>query len=263
MVSRPLLMPVEDLAPAAWVVEALTGFGGRVGDVVPPVFAAYARILHRPDQGLPDAGAASWAEVAAASGTVVHGEVQWHAIAGECDDQPLLGSLDRVTLPLLRDVLARHTTTPDSLWLGVWEGHGGQPAAWSTRPRFRIPGRSLHLFEGSVAGLTETCIELECAGMAFPSRSRAWVVPGGREVTDADLPALADQWRASGAMRSPNLWWPEDRAWAVASEIDFDSTVVGGSRELVQELLATPGLEVHGVHRASDLSAAGDTVNGT
>ncbi len=99
--------------------------------------------------------------------------------------------------------------------------------------------------------------------MAFPSRSSAWISLGGREVTDADLPTLADQWRASGALRSPNLWWPEDHAWAVASEIDFDSTVVGGSRELVQELLTTPGLEAYGVHRGSDLTAGGDTVNGT
>ena len=25
---------------------------------------------------------------------------------------------------------------------------------------------------------------------------------------------------------TPQLWWPEDRAWLVATEIDFDSTIV-------------------------------------
>jgi hypothetical protein len=38
------------------------------------------------------------------------------------------------------------------------------------------------------------------------------------------------------AMQSPNLWWPDDRAWCVASEIDFRSTYVGGSRALIDRV---------------------------
>jgi hypothetical protein len=37
--------------------------------------------------------------------------------------------------------------------------------------------------------------------------------------------ALGDQ--------SPTYWWPDDRAWIVASEIDFDYTCIGGSRALI------------------------------
>jgi len=43
--------------------------------------------------------------------------------------------------------------------------------------------------------------------------------------------------------QSPNLWWPRDHAWCVASEIDFCSTYLGGSRALVERVLADESLE--------------------
>ena len=41
-----------------------------------------------------------------------------------------------------------------------------------------------------------------------------------------------------------NLWWPDDRAWCVASEIDLTTTDVGGNEDCVRDLLDDPGLEV-------------------
>jgi len=43
---------------------------------------------------------------------------------------------------------------------------------------------------------------------------------------------------------SPNLWWPEDRAWVVATEIDYAWTYVGGRAGLIEKLLASDTLEV-------------------
>ncbi len=40
-----------------------------------------------------------------------------------------------------------------------------------------------------------------------------------------------------------NLWWPEDRAWIVITEIDGFSTYVGGSRSALQNVLASPDVE--------------------
>jgi hypothetical protein len=48
---------------------------------------------------------------------------------------------------------------------------------------------------------------------------------------------------AEGWEDGPNLWWPEDRAWCVASEIDHSYSYVAGSAELINELLAHPDLE--------------------
>ena len=44
--------------------------------------------------------------------------------------------------------------------------------------------------------------------------------------------------RVPGWMDGPNLWWPDDRSWCVASEIDLPWTYVGGSKALIEEVLA-------------------------
>lgn len=44
--------------------------------------------------------------------------------------------------------------------------------------------------------------------------------------------------------QSPNLWWPDDLSWVVATEVDLAWTYVGGTRRLVDRLLADVRLEV-------------------
>lgn len=41
----------------------------------------------------------------------------------------------------------------------------------------------------------------------------------------------------------PNIWWPESRAWCVATEIDLDYTLVGGSAELIHRIRGDDELE--------------------
>lgn len=43
--------------------------------------------------------------------------------------------------------------------------------------------------------------------------------------------------------QSANLWWPEDRAWCVATEIDFAWTYAGGTEDCIQALIERPELE--------------------
>ena len=39
------------------------------------------------------------------------------------------------------------------------------------------------------------------------------------------------------------MWWPDDRAWFVSTEIDFMWTYVAGSRECVDDVLGDSVLE--------------------
>src|SRR4051812_2902502 len=65
--------PLEDVSQAGYVVERLRAFEGRAQDLVPGPFDAYARVFHRPDQGMPDEdGTTSWQVVADRRGTVLH-----------------------------------------------------------------------------------------------------------------------------------------------------------------------------------------------
>lgn len=43
--------------------------------------------------------------------------------------------------------------------------------------------------------------------------------------------------------QSPNLWWPEDRSWIVATEVDYAWTYVGGTSRLIERLLTDQRLE--------------------
>jgi hypothetical protein len=61
--------------------------------------------------------------------------------------------------------------------------------------------------------------------------------------------------------QSPNLLWPVDPSWCVATEIDFDSTLVGGSARLIEAVLADPRLEALPVRPDDSLQADADTVN--
>jgi hypothetical protein len=60
---------------------------------------------------------------------------------------------------------------------------------------------------------------------------------------------------------SPNLFWPADHAWCVASEIDSDSTLLGGSRELIDAILQTPTFDSWPVQPNDSLAAYADRIN--
>jgi hypothetical protein len=60
---------------------------------------------------------------------------------------------------------------------------------------------------------------------------------------------------------TPSLAWPDDHAWCVATEIDFDSTVVAASAECAAALLADDRMEALPVHPDDRLDIGGDVLN--
>ncbi len=61
--------------------------------------------------------------------------------------------------------------------------------------------------------------------------------------------------------QSASLWWPADRAWFVATDIDLVTTFVGGSAGCIDDLLAAPGLEAALVPVDQRFTWDADTVN--
>ncbi len=141
----------------------------------------------------------------------------------------------------LFDVVAsigeRHTSSPDQAWFAIWEGHGfdkvtthiahrepiGDEAmrgldrertrlraedrrnaairsALDEIPRFDLPHRSYYLMEGPVTAVTH---------LGYPG---------------------FDGWR------NPDLIWPDDRRWFVATDVDFWSLYIGGDDDFTTEL---------------------------
>lgn len=61
--------------------------------------------------------------------------------------------------------------------------------------------------------------------------------------------------------QSANLIWPNGHAWCIATEIDWDSTLVACSQQVAEALSADERLEAFNVRYDDDLSWWGDVVN--
>ena len=110
----------------------------------------------------------------------------------------------------------------------------------SRGPRLELPGRSYVLFRAGVQEFANPLWELDA-----PWRDR-----------------VAEQHGWDPSAHSPAYVWPGDHAWVVTCEVDFDSTVVAGSIEVVEAVLAEPGIEALRIAPGTDLGADGDAVNG-
>jgi hypothetical protein len=226
--------PVEnDVSPGSWIAEALR-HDDTVASLVPPVFGAYARVFHPAARfdGLEDVDV-PWAEVAAANVTTAHPAMEWGSITGLMEffhhgDQtplwdmaPARGHLPEHVSRRLIDVLGRHTSTPADCWFGVWNGVGDLSA---DAPALVLRGGDYWLVRGPVDIAAENMAE-------EPSE------------------------------QSAHLWWPADRAWFVATDIDLVTTYVGGSAACIAELLEHPGLEAAAVPASQRITWDADTVN--
>lgn len=63
------------------------------------------------------------------------------------------------------------------------------------------------------------------------------------------------------AAQHPNILWPTDHAWTLVSEIDYDSTIIGGSADLITEICADPRIEAAQIPPGSDLTWQADQIN--
>ena len=186
---------------------------------------------------------------------------------------PSEGALPADLLASLARVLARHTRTPDAGGVALWEGWGGLVGHLGIGPSrafYQASDQSDAALErhnamlvGSVKDVWNNVFRRrtwqegilskeisEGPRLRLPNRDFVLFTGGVSAFTDEDW-VLSVPWRdleseAHGfppGAQSPNLIWPADHAWVLVGEIDFDSTIVGGSAELVAALVADPGLE--------------------
>jgi hypothetical protein len=206
---------------ASWITARLHPFARDVGSIIPEGFTAYARVFHPPLRRT-SGGAmipVRWKDIAAANNRTIEAEVQRFCRNGRdpsqlsatgeelWNQQSGTGNLPREIAVRLARILSAHTRNPELCWYGVWEGYPDVRIRWDHAPMFSVPERNLFLLCGTVADALTTL-----------------------SVTD---------W----SYRSPNLWWPDDRAWCVATEIDFQWSYVGGSTACIEQVLSDPELE--------------------
>lgn len=229
----------RDLAPVLWVVDAL-GDEMLVTGWVPPGYEAYARVFH-------------------ASNFRSHGKL------------PLAER--RALLDLLRD----ETTTPERCWFCFADRHhplDDQRIA----ERVEIPrGRCPHLVTSGPLELALVPPPEKPPRLALPAGDdpRALVTAVAKQLGShfgglaafgfrADADTLATRPDVDELVRkltvesrflgdvSPSFWWPEDRRWFVATPDYMSTTYVGGSRRLIDRLLADGRLEAFAAEAGDD-----------
>jgi hypothetical protein len=163
-------------------------------------------------------------------------------------NNPAWGELDNWALKELCNVLARHTTTPQTCYFAVWEGGGWLHEDDNTGP-FSSSAISYYAPDGAPSDVqppqpAPDQWQLELTGPTFSlplSPDRTYYLFEGH----LDEAARIGHWVNEDFFipQSPNFFWPADHTWCVATEVDDDSTFIGGTRELIDELCASQIIE--------------------
>jgi hypothetical protein len=221
---------LADTSAADWVVAHLRPWDRdavRVASFMPDAFEDYARVLHPAGDGGGGSLGFAWSEVASRLSAPFHPEVQFHQLAGEDayrhpvlgDIEPRVGSLPLSVFRSLVGFLGRWIEESEPCYFAMWDGngtwwkgaHGEDPfdeerdTVLRNTPSMHIPHRNYFLMQGF-------------------------------------LPAVLPLFEAAGG-QSPALWWPENRSWLVSTEVDAVSSYVGGSANLIADLLGDEEVE--------------------
>jgi hypothetical protein len=173
--------------------------------------------------------------------------MQWYQLVGSPDpvnfagskwtgSVPRIGEMEIEELDRLCRVLSGHIADSESCFFGLCVINGWVEDALTSNERrklqLKLPlGRDHVIFSG--------LLKFE----ADSTKAKPEPSPTGL-------------WR-----KAPHLIWPTDRSWLVVSEVDFDSTSLGGSAMLVKALVADSGLEAYEVEPDTSLNAFSDKIN--
>jgi hypothetical protein len=138
-------------------------------------------------------------------------------------------------MPMLLDVLAGATTTPDDCFFCVWEGFGQTPMVYATpSPQPQADARP---------GLAPQQPADDWPMVVVPHRAY-WLFRG--PLTDVGRWAAADGWPAEPRVTDaePAFVWPADRAWCLTHDVDPHWAGIGGSRDLIHRLVTDLRLDV-------------------
>lgn len=223
---------VDGPAVGAWIAPRLGDKILTVAGRVPEGYELYARIFHPAYDW--EKKPIRWAEVAESIGGTAHRTMQWEAlIAGsEWDGRhPKSLTMDPAELVVLSELLTTHTTTPANCYFGIYPNRDLRD--WCSLNELR-----------PLCMLGEGPDHIVLAGplSAVHEVARYGVKPGETK-------------------RMLEVIWPADYSWFVATV--SNSTLVGGSAELVKAIIGSLEFEAWQVEPTDSLAFEADKINGT
>jgi len=230
----------SDADCASWIGEALDPKFGTVSALIPSVFESYVRILH-PAESL-DGDFVTWRELAEQRKCPLTPTTQWSDLAAEDLDtglkrgskmtEPETGSLDPVIFNSVCEVLRRFTLQSVRCLYGLWAG------------RTEV-GSEARIAEPTRSGSTEAARSLaDLDGPIFepwPNKGRQYLLLEGSIVSADTLARFVG--RDEAFWMSPNFVWSRERTWFLTTDIDQNSTLLGGSTAMSEAIMASPQIE--------------------
>lgn len=271
MISSDLKI-TDGTEAGAWIRPRLGGKFGAVTLQIPKDYEAYVRVFHPAAD--PEGNPVSWAEVAKACGTIPHREMQWHAILGLANadelrgtyssndpngvkwagSDPPIGAMNIQTLDALCEILAVHMADPANCFFGLCtiQNWLDSFSADELQPLLELPdGRDHIVLAGPLSVVDQIAYDWSKSASV---RMTLVAYKSHRPPPQSDSSEFLRR-------EAPNLIWPEDRSWFVASEVDFDSTLVGGTSDLIDAIVQSPALEAWQVDPTDSLAVDADKVN--
>lgn len=251
------LKVTDGAAAGGWIKPGLGGEFGAVSLQVPTLYEAYARIFHPAYDR--ESKPVRWTDIAKARGRAAHRRMQWETLTAGAEWEspvPSIGEMDLADLDALCELLAAHTTNPDHCYFGLcaiqsWEDSF---SAEELKPLLKLPHDRDHIvLAGPLPAVDQIARDYSSAN-STSAVAVAWKGDGPHRERER----VEWSWR-----EAPNLIWPADHSWFVVSEVDFDSTLVGGSAELVETIVQSPALEAWRVEPTDSLAFDADKINGT
>lgn len=249
------LEPEYNVSAAGWIQDGISEWLRKepdyfiVGHFLPEGYSAYARLFH-PASCLNESGENApvrWSAIADQNHRVVHPAMQFDQIANlpESNDpndyakigwsgtpccEPYVGTLPSPEGRILAELLMKYTTTPHLCYFCLWDGYGLKDVpAYARQPLVKLDLCNHLLFRG----------------------------PLQAELFQSDKL----KHRATFRHQSPNVWWPADQAWLVATGIDYNTTLIGSSAACIERILNHPELEALPITLDARLDSGGDTIN--
>ena len=243
-IFHPVPWTCEWTAENARCVESL----GLVPDRVPTEPGAMAD------------GMTTWAEVAADQGTEVHASAQWADLArGEAGGFATSRSCPGLEYGQVAD---GEFIGPVDLVLGLWEGKDSLSIVVNGDSGVGADGQDDSVRHPLRSSADEALRTGEGLLSVFDVGRRYLLIgDDGSRLHDPVWGARADL-PGEGRRLWPNLAWPQDRAWTMATEIDDCWTLVAGSWGLIRALCSHPDLEALPIRPDAGLGPFSDTVNG-
>ncbi|MFZ4843000.1 hypothetical protein [Mycetocola saprophilus] len=220
----------------------------HVSGMLPQGFEAYLRILH-PAAG-PSLGEeelprpVTWSDIAAGTGIALQPETTWRELAGGPWDNvdvpgmgtvhpPAEGRLDQSSMIQLGKYLGETADKSTPIIAGFWDGW--EPLANNAS----APVEGVTRLEGSYS-----VNQGQYLFYTFSPESLS---------TAQWMDSVEFGW-AEGNGITPSFLFPLNRAWCFATDLDQNSSLLGGPRSLVDPLLELNQLEALAIDQDADLS---------